>query len=160
LKDASRPVSLGLFVLVLLCFLLPFARVSCNKQVVVQATGYQVAFGKEVPAQPDSTGGRKTWQRHPAQPDFVAIAWLVAVLVGIGLVLVKGRRGAIIRAIYSGHCLLLPFALWVELLLFRGIQGDLRMLVGFWATLVPFAAACVVNLLSIRRLRSRSADSS
>ena len=158
MKDASRPVSLGLFVLVLLCFLLPFARVSCNQQVVVQATGYEVAFGKEIPAQPDSTGGKKTWQGRPAEPDFVAIAWLVAVVVGIGLVLIKGRRGAIVRAIYSGHCLLLPLALWFELSI--RARGDLKMLAGFWATLVLFAAAFVVNLLSIRRLRSQSADSS
>lgn len=159
MKDASRPISLGLFLLVLLCFLLPFARVSCNKQVVVQATGYEVAFGKEIPAQPDSTGGKQTWQGESAAPDFVAITFFVATLVGIGLVRVKGRRGAIVRAIYSGHCLLLPLALWVELLLFRDIHGQLQMLAGFWATPVLFVAACVVNLLFIRRLRSQPADS-
>jgi hypothetical protein len=154
MKDASRPISLGLFLLVLLCFLLPFARVSCDRQLVVQATGYQVAFGKAIPAQPDSTGGKQTWQAVPASPDFVAITFLVATLVGVGLVWIKGRRGAIVRAIYSGHCLLLPFALWVELLLFRDIRGRLQMLAGFWATPLLFAAACIVNLLFFHRLRS------
>ena len=151
MKDASRPVSLGLFVLVLLCFLLPFARISCGKQVVVQANGYEVAFGKEVPAQPDSTGGKQTWAGERAAPDFVAIALLVAILVGIGLVTIRGRRGAIVRAIYSGHCLLLPLALWVNLDERKGGGGGLQMLAGFWATLALFAAACVVNLLAIRR---------
>jgi hypothetical protein len=150
MKDASRPVSLGLFVLVLLCFLLPFARVSCSKQVVVQATGYQVAFGKEIPAQPDSTGGKETWQGRPAQPDFVAIACLVAALVGIGLVLVKGRRGAVVRAIFSGHCLLLFLALWAELEQRVG-GARLQMLAGYWAALALLLAAFVINLLSIRR---------
>jgi hypothetical protein len=157
MKDASRPISLGLFVLVLLCFLLPFARVSCNNQVVVQANGYEVAFGKEVPAQPDSTGGKKTWQGEPARPDFVAIACLVATLVGIGLVLVRGRRGAIIRAIFSEHCLLLALALWGELSM--RVPARLTMLAGYWATLGLFAAACIVNLLFIRRLRSEPAGS-
>jgi hypothetical protein len=156
MKDASRPVSLGLVVLVLLCFLLPFARVSCNKQVVVQATGYQVAFGKEIPAQPDSTGGRKTWQGEPARPDFLAMACLVATLIGIGLVLVKGRRGAIIRAIFSEHCVLLLLALWGELSI--RVSARLTMLAGYWAALALFAVACVVNLVFIRRLRSESAD--
>ncbi|MBM3331109.1 hypothetical protein FJY68_04555 [candidate division WOR-3 bacterium] len=155
MKDASRPISLGLFALVLLCFLLPFARISCDKQVVVQANGYEVAFGKEIPAQPDSTGGKKTWQGEPARPDFVAIVFLVATLAGIGLARVKGRRGAIIRATYSGHCLLLPLALWFDLSI--RTRGDLEMLAGFWATFVLFAAACVVNLLYIRRLRSEPA---
>ena len=158
MKDASRPVSLGLFVLVLLCFLLPFARVSCSKQVVVQATGYQVAFGKEVPAQPDSTGGKKTWEGRPAAPDFVAIVCLVAALVGIGLVLVKERRGAIVRAIFSGHYLLLFIALWAELQQRAG-GAQLQMLAGYWAALGLSAAAFVVNLLSIRRLRSEPAGS-
>ena len=150
MKDTSRPVSLGLFVLILLCFLLPFARVSCSKQEVVQATGYQVAFGKEVPAQPDSTGGKKTWEGRPATPDFVAIACLLAALVGIGLVLVKKRRGTIVRAIFSGHYLLLFLALWTELQQRAG-GAQLQMLAGYWTALGLSAAAFVVNLLSIRR---------
>ena len=157
MKDASRPLSLGLFVLVLLCFLLPFARISCNKQMVVQATGYEVAFGKEIPAQPDSTGGKQTWEGRPARPDLLAIFCLVATLVGIGLVMVKGRRGAIIRAIFSWHCLLLVLVLWGELSL--RVSAQLKMLAGFWVTFVLFAAACAVNLLFIRRLRSESAGS-
>lgn len=102
MKDASRPVSLGLFVLVLLCFLLPFARISCRteeggegrkaaiatREVVLQATGYEAAFGKKVPAESDA----ETWEPEARKPDFVAIAILVATLVGIGLVLVKGPR--------------------------------------------------------------------
>jgi hypothetical protein len=151
MNDASRPVSLGLFVLVLLCFLLPFARITCNKTEVVQATGYEVAFGKTIPAQPDTTGGKASWKERPATPDFLAILCLVAALVGIGLVIVRGRRGAIVRAIYSGHCLLLPLALWVELEQRAG-SAQLQMLAGFWVTLALFAAACVVNLLAIRRM--------
>jgi hypothetical protein len=157
MKDASRPISLGLFVLVLLCFLLPFARVSCNKQVVVQASGYEVAFGKEIPAQPDSTGGKKTWESRPASPDFVAIACLIAGLVGIGLVLARGRRGAIVRAIFSWHCLLLVLVLWGELSM--RVSARLTMLAGYWVVLALFGAACVVNLLFIRRLRPQPADS-
>lgn len=154
MKDASRPVSLGLFVLMLLCFFLPFARVSCNKQVVVQANGYEVAFGKEIPAQPDSTGGKETWAAQRAGPDLVGIACLVAILIGIWLVRLRGRRGAIVRAIYSGLCLL-PFpALWVKLQIRTGPFAQLQMLAGFWVTLALFATACVVNLLFIRRLRS------
>ena len=152
MKDASRPISLGLFLLVLLCFLLPFARISCDKQLVVQANGYEVAFGKGIPAQPDSSGGRRTWESRPATPDFVAIACLIATVVGIGLVLVRRRRGAIIRAIFSWHCLLLLLVLWGELSM--RVSAQLTMLAGYWASLALFGAACVVNLLFIHRLRS------
>lgn len=149
MSGASRPISLGLFVLVLLCFLLPFARITCNKTEVAKATGYEVAFGKTIPAQPDSTGGKPSWKKRPATPDFLAIASLVAILVGIGLVLVKGRRGAIIRAIFGEHCVLLLLALWGELQLRVG-GAQLHMLAGFWAALALLAAACVVNLLALR----------
>lgn len=160
MKDASRLVSLGLFVLVLLCFTLPFARISCGKQVVVQATGYQVAFGKAIQAQPDTTGGKASWKGRPATPDLLAIACLLVALVGIGLALVKGRRGAITRAIFSEHCVLLALVLWGELSLRVGSQGaQLLMLAGYWIALVLFAAACVVNVLFIRRLRSEPSDS-
>ena len=152
MKDASRSVSLGLFVLVLLCFLLPFARISCGKKEVVRATGYEVAFGKEIQAQPDTTGGKESWTGRPAEPDAVAIACLVAAVVGIGLVLVRERRGAIARAILSGHGLLFLIALWAELR-YRVRQNGaaLQMLAGYWAALALFAAAGVANLLAIRR---------
>ena len=165
MKDTSRPVSFGLFVLVLLCFLLPFARISCRteeggeggkpktvkKEVVLQATGYEVAFGKKIPATSDA----ESWEPEARKPDFVAIAILVAALVGMGLALVKGRRGAITRALYSDHCMLLVFALWSELSIRVSTHaGELKLLAGYWATLALFAAACAVNLLFIRRLRS------
>ena len=150
MRDVSRPISFGLFALVLLVFLLPFARVSCGKQVVVQATGYEVAFGKQVPAQPDSSGGKATWQGRPAQPDFLAIAILVAALVGMGLVRLKGRRGAYVRGIFSFHCMLLPLALYFDLI---GKGGDhLQLLAGYWATVALLVLACVVNLIAIRFL--------
>jgi hypothetical protein len=154
MKDISRPVSLGLYVLVLLCFLLPFARITCQgkdgkQEVVVQANGYEVAFGKAVPAQSDTTGGRHTWEGRPAKPHYFAIAILLAALIGIGLVLIKGRRGALVRGIYSGHCLLLPLALWAEL---AGDGGQLHLLAGWWATMALFAAACITNLVAIRYL--------
>jgi hypothetical protein len=159
-KDASRPVSLGLFVLVLMVFLLPFARVSCTtsetkggvetKKVeeVVQGTGYEVAFGKRIPVNEG-----ENWEPGARKPDLVAIAILVATLVGIGLVLVKGRRGAITRALFCDHCMLLVFALWANLSIrVSAAAGQLKMLAGYWATLAIFGVACVVNLIAIRHL--------
>ena len=152
MKDVSRPVSLGLFVLVLLCFLLPFTRITCNKTEVVQATGYEVAFGKEIQAQPDTTGGKASWPERSAEVDVMAIVCLVAALVGIGLVLVKGQRGVIARAILSGHGLLLLLALWGELRYrVRQNSAQLQMLAGYWIVLALFVTVGVVNLLSIRR---------
>ena len=148
-KGDSRSVSLGLFVLVLLCFLLPFARVTCNKKELGRASGYEVAFGKEVKVQRDPNSEAKTM---PTGRDVVAITCLVAAAVGIGLVFVSGRRGAAARAVLSGHGLLLLLLLRIEL---RNLAHEnrvaLEMLVGYWAALALFSAAGLVNLLSLRR---------
>ncbi len=160
MRDFSRPVSLGLFVLVLLCFLLPFARVSCSSsdtkngaetrtvETVVQATGYEVAFGKRIAASED-----ESWEAEARKPDFVAIAAVFATLVGIGLVLVRGRRGAIARAILSGHGLLLLLALWGELScrVRPNDSAQLQMLGGYWVAFALFLVAGLANLLAIRR---------
>jgi hypothetical protein len=146
MKDANRPISLGLYVLVLFSFLLPLARMSgCHS--TVQVTGYQLALGKGVHAKPDTPGGKAAPPGRPAHPDFVAIAVLVAALVGIWLTRLRGRHGARVRSVYSGHCLLLPLALWVDLL--SKEEGTVRLLVGYWATVALFGAACIVNFIAI-----------
>ncbi len=146
MKDASRPISLGLYVLVLLCFLLPLARMSgCHN--TVQVTGYQLALGKGVPAKPDTASGKAAPQGRLAHPDFVAIAVLVAALVGIWLTRLRGRHGARVRSVYSGHCLLLPLALWIDLL--SKEEGTVRLLAGYWATVALFGAAFIVNFIAI-----------
>jgi len=149
MKGAGRPVSLGLFVLVLLCFLLPFARISCNNEEVARASGYEVAFGTKIEVRPDP---KSDVESIPTGLDVVAIACLAAAAVGVGLVFVKGRRGAVARAILSGHGLLLLFLLQVEL---RNQAHEnhvaAQMLAGYWTALALFFAAGVANLLSFRR---------
>lgn len=151
MKDASRPVSFGLFVLVLFCFLLPFARVSCNNEEVARASGYEVAFGKTIAVRPDPSSDVES---IPTGLDVVAIVCLAAAGVGVVLALVGGRRGAVARAILSGHGMLFLFLLRVALRN-RAQENDvvLQMLVGYWAALALFFAAGVVNLLSLRRRR-------
>ncbi len=152
MKDVGRSVSLGLFVLILLCFMLPFARISCGEAQVVKATGYEVAFGKTIPAQTDSTGGRPRWNERAAEVDVVAIACLIAAVVGLGLSLVRGRRGAIARVILSYHGFLLLLALWGELAYrVRQNGAQLQMLAGYWAALALFVVACLANLPATRR---------
>jgi hypothetical protein len=157
MRNISRPISLSLYVLVLLCFLLPFARVSCSSsetkngvetkkvETIFQANGYEIAFGKRIP----EVNG-ETWEPEARRPDFLAIALLVATLVGVGMVLIRGRRGAIVRALYSEHCLLLAVALWARLVLRVDHNGGaLTMLAGYWVTLALFAVAVVVNFIAI-----------
>jgi len=149
MRDAGRFVSLGLFVLVFACFALPFARISCDRKEVVTASGYEVAFGKEFETPTGSEGGTET---REAEPDYVAIGCLVVAAVGVGLVLVRGRRGALARVHLGWHGLLLVLALWAELWYrVRASSAVLQMLAGYWAVLALFAASVVVNLFPILR---------
>jgi hypothetical protein len=149
MRDASRPVSFGLFVLVLFCFMLPFARISCNNEEVSRATGYEVAFGTEIEARPNPS---RDVESIPTGLDVVAIACLATAGVGIGLTLVRGRRGAVARAILSGHGML--FLLLLRVALRNRAQENgvvLQMLAGYWAALALFFAVGVANLFSLRR---------
>ncbi len=148
MRDASRPVSFGLFVLVLFCFLLPFARISCNNEEVARASGYEVAFGTEIEVRADPSDVRTI----PTGLNAIAVACLAAAGVGIGLALVGGRRGGLARAILSGHGMLFLVLLRVALRNRAQENGVvLQLLAGYWAALVLFFAAGVANLLSLRR---------
>jgi hypothetical protein len=149
MRDASRPVSFGLFVLILFCFLLPFARISCSDEEVARASGYEVAFGTEIDVRPEPNSDARS---IPTGLDVVAIACLATAVVGMGLTLVRGRRGAVARAILSGHGILFLFLLRVALRNRAQENGVvLQVLAGYWAALALFFAVGVINLLSFRR---------
>jgi hypothetical protein len=145
-----RPVSTGLYLLVFLAFLLPFGRISCGDKVLVQATGYEVAHGKAF-AVPSGEGGKETRERQ-RETDYVAIAVLVGAAVGVGLTFLRGRTGAIAHAVYGGHAVLLPLALWGELYYrVHSNSGTLTLLAGYWVTLLLFTLAAVANFTAIPR---------
>jgi hypothetical protein len=79
MKSKVSPV---LFVVTVLCFLLPFVTVSCNGQKIVSLSGTELAFGTSI-EQPQMFGGPTSKQHVDAEP-VATIAFLCAI-AGIAL---------------------------------------------------------------------------
>ena len=152
LKSKVSPV---LFVVTVLCFLLPFVTVSCNGQKVDkgQFTGLQLATGTTV-EQPQMFG-RPQKEKVEAQP--LATAALVCALAGLGLSFL-GIRLAIAPAGAGGLGAVLLLLLQSQLSndIARRSQGmfQLEYESGFWLTLAFFVLATAWNgyvSLSLRK---------
>jgi zinc ribbon protein len=96
MKSKVSPI---LFLVTVLCFLLPFITVSCNGQKIASLTGTELAFGSSV-EQPQIFGGA-TAKRHIDAEPIATIAFLCALAgIAVGFLvarmpLVSGIVGAV-----------------------------------------------------------------
>lgn len=145
-KAASVP-----FLLVLICFVLPFVEVSCQGHKMISLTGYQAAFGTEV-SEPVSFGSQPKMEKIEGMPSLVVV--LVSSVVAAALCFVNN----IVAAISGGIGL-------VFLILAKSkIDGDAvnkgRGLLtvdygfGFYATMVLLLVGCVLAMI----LHNRNPD--
>ncbi|HMC31579.1 MAG TPA: zinc ribbon domain-containing protein [Candidatus Angelobacter sp.] len=141
MKSKVSPV---LFLVTVLCFLLPFVTVSCNGQKVATFTGVQLAAGTTV-EQPQMFG-RPMEKRVDAQP--LATVAFICAIAGIGLSFL-GVRAAIAPAISGivGALLLV----WLQSKLSSDISKQAQSMFrleyesGFVLTLILFVAAAAWN---------------
>jgi hypothetical protein len=146
-----RRISLGLAVLALVMFLLPWVAVTCAGQEIVNVTGLELVTGFEYEAA-DMT--------EQADPEVLAILALVAsVLLAVAFFL-RGKSGPVIRGILCALGVVFLIALKFKL------DGDIEKesqgmfqtsyLPGFWIALVSFVATAIMNFLNITGLRKQS----
>ena len=146
-----RKISLGLAVLVLVMFLLPWVAVTCAGQEIVNVSGLELVTGSEYEAA-DMT--------EQTDPEVLAIlALFVSVLLAVAFFL-RGKRGPAIRGILASLGVIFLIALKFKL------DGDIEKegqgmvqtsyLPGFWIALVSFVASAIMNFLNITGLRKQS----
>lgn len=142
---STRSIAGTAFAGVILALLLPFGSVySCDTDEEVNFTGIQLATA-QVPPDPDNAGDLSS--KVESDATFLALAVLVAAIVGVGLA-VAGRRG-------GGYCaaaglLALQIFLWVGLVAW---EGTFDVYEGFGLALASFALAGVVQLVAAARMR-------
>lgn len=80
MKEKTKPISVGIFALIILMFFLPFATVSCQGSEIAQLSGFDLAFGTEVQA------GFNTQKTEPAAALIIVLLCAAAgiFLVAIG----------------------------------------------------------------------------
>jgi zinc ribbon protein len=85
MKSKVSPV---LFLVTVLCFLLPFITVSCNGQKIASLSGTELAFGSTV-EQPQMFGGGTAKRHFDAEP-MATIAFLCAIAgIAVGLLVAR-----------------------------------------------------------------------
>ena len=90
MESIARKVSPAAFVLALICFFLPFVTFSCQGHEVASFSGVQLATGTTV-KQPEMFGPPKS---QKVDPEPLAVFALLSVLAGVGVSLLKGKKGA------------------------------------------------------------------
>jgi len=151
-----KKLSPAIFVIILICFFLPFVSASCGGQKLVTLSGVQLVTGTTVegsrPSE-DIFGTERERQKVDAEP--LAISALITTLVGLGLSFLKNRRSAIAPAIAGAATVILLLTLKYKLdndVLKEGegmIQIEYNF--GFWLAFLFSILAVVLNLFLFMR---------
>ena len=140
LVKSRRQIRFAPFALALLCFLLPFAEVSCQGSKVVSLTGVQLAFGTKI-QQSDPFTGRTKDQAISKEP-LVLFALLCTLLAGVS---------TLSRSSSSHVPMGAGIAAFVLLLLAKSKMTDEALREGHGMMSIDFGpgltAACVLLLL-------------
>ena len=141
MKSKVSPV---LFLVTVLCFLLPFITVSCNGQKIASLSGTELAFGSSV-EQPSPFGGA-TAKRHVDAKPLATMAFLCAI-AGIAVGFLVARMplvSAIVGAAGAGFLLILTSTVTGD----AGRQAvglEIDYGAGFYLSLLLFIAATAWN---------------
>jgi hypothetical protein len=145
----ARKIALGIFLLAIIFFMLPWVSVSCAGQDIVQVSGFDMVSGSyNIPAEDEFVG-------VDAESEPLAIWALVAAGVGVFVSLITWKIGYFLR-IFSGLAgigLLIALKIKLNNDFSSELTGEmagflqLKYLVGYWLTLVAFAAAVIVSAI-------------
>lgn len=146
-----RRISLVLFLLVVMLFLLPWVSVTCAGQEILQLSGLELVAGTEY----DIMGETGRYDG-----ELLAIITLVIAVLGIVSFFIKNRLGRISRGVLAVLGMIFLFSLKFKL------DGDIKTegegilqtsyLAGFWLTFVSFFAVAVTNIVNFTQLRKQS----
>ena len=143
-----RGISSSLYLLILICFFLPFVSVSCQKQEVVTVTGLDLATGKSLPRENIFWSGERA---VPPQP--LAVAALILTLAGAAAGLLKGKTGAFggILLGLSGMItlFLLKNKMDSELVRYSKLFFAVKYEPWYWTALILFGLAALSNLVGM-----------
>ena len=163
-----RGAQAALFGLVLICFLLPFATGSCGSPPPIGETldtsvdndeefefkGYELLVGKPAPEDiAEAFALEDVDYGFPSEP--FAVLMLLAAVAGIGVTLFgKGFAelgGAIAGLVGLVAAILLGVAPQLGAFIFFEVSWQ----IGYWISLILFAAATAVGIISVRRDKVR-----
>lgn len=146
-----KKISASMFVIILVCFFLPFVTVSCQNNQVAKLSGIQLIIGSTVET-PEFTGGEKI---ETVRPNTQALVALAATGIGLGSSFLRFHRSVLVTAGSGvlGTVMLLSLKSGIDkALLERGVGlaglAGIRVTygLGFWGSLLLFIVATGFNI--------------
>jgi hypothetical protein len=137
----------AIFIIILICFFLPFINITCQGEKVATLTGIQLVTGTTI-EQPSMFGAKGKTTK--VEGELMALLAFISAIVGLILSFLKNRKISLATAIVGGlgliFLLLLKNKLDNDML--REGQGMLQLeySTGFWLTLIFFILAAVWNV--------------
>jgi hypothetical protein len=161
----TRKIALGIFLLAIIFFLLPWVSVSCMGEDIIQVSGFDMVTGSyNVPSEGEFASVN-------AESEPLAIWALVAAGVGVFVSLFTWKIGFFLRILSGLAGIGLLIALKIKLSNDFGSQLtsemagflQLKYLIGYWLTLVAFAAAVIVSAIrnenGVKKVKTQEAPS-
>lgn len=147
--EPIKKLSPALFVLIIICFFMPFVNLSCSGQTIMSLTGVQLITGADIKDQNmfGETNSTQTQDdKVDAQP--LALFALITALVGLGISFIRKKSLAIINVIVSAlgaiFLLLLKFNLDGDAELSGQNVITLDYQAGYWLAFLLFLAGAVL----------------
>lgn len=141
-----RKIVLGIFILAIILFLMPWIDISCTGVPIMSASGIDMVTGSyDVP---------KDYTNNNPQSEIFAILALIAAIVGLIACLIRHKIAFFTRVIsgIAGIVFLIALKLKIDKDIFSQSEGVLQVnyLIGYWLTIIAFVAAIVVSLIRKR----------
>lgn len=147
--DPFKKLSPALFVLIIICFFMPFVNLSCSGQTIMSLTGFQLITGADIKDQNmfgDINGTQTKQEKVESQP--LALFALLAAIAGLGLSFIRKKSLAIVNVVISAlgavFLLLLKFNLDGDAELGGQNVITLDYQAGYWLAFLLFLAGAVL----------------
>lgn len=151
------------FVIIIICFFLPFVRITCNNQEVATMTGFKLATGGEIklkgPQLPDSLSegkveGSMEFKQETGQddrnPEIFAILTLACAVIGLIISILMMKKKSIIPAVIGivGFVMLLLLKFDMDGDMSEEGQGMiiLEYMYGYWIAFICFILAALAGV--------------
>jgi hypothetical protein len=161
--EAVKKLSPAVFGLIIICFILPFVKLTCSGQTVMTLTGFQLVTGTEVEQadifkQPDlfdqEEVPEQTPQKEKVEAQSMAQLTLIAAILCLIISFIKNKAASL-------FCLILSisgavFLLFLKINMDNDVTSDgqgivqLEFQFAYWFSLLLFIAGAVIQWMIFR----------
>lgn len=160
MKEEIKRMSPAVYVVIFICFFLPFSHISCAGEKVATLTGVQLVTGTTIEG-PSSAFGEKE-ETEKIDPEPLALLTLIITIIGFGVSFLEGRKSTLFAALVGGlgSVSLLCLKAKIDNEVLREGEGILRVEYGFgfWLILLLFLFAIGLNGFLFSKMKKEAPE--